>query len=472
MVFSSNIFLFLFLPLLLLFYFVIAKTIAQKNFILLIFSLIFYSFGEIEYLWILLLSLIGNYFFGIFIDKYSSQNFAKKIIIFTAISFNLLLLTYYKYFNFIYENLSPIFNLNFESKSISLPLGISFFTFHAISYLVDIYRKKTVVQKNFYSLMLYICFFPQLIAGPIVRYNFIAKYLTKRNIHKHAIAFGIRLFLIGLAKKVIIANPIGEVADLIFVSDVNELNRLLAITGVLCYSLQIYFDFSGYSDMALGLARIFGFKFPRNFNYPYIALSIQDFWRRWHISLSSWFRDYVYIPLGGNRVNIFRQYFNLILVFFLCGLWHGASWNFVVWGLFHGFFLVLERLSFFKQFLLKLPKVIQNFYMLIIVMTAWIFFRSANISHSIDLINIVIFDNAIVNLPSNILRIINSHYFQMSIILALISYSGIVNKIAKKLIAKYKISIVIIDLFLLVSFVLVILRLSAQTHNPFIYFQF
>jgi alginate O-acetyltransferase complex protein AlgI len=472
MLFSSNIFLFLFLPLALVSNFLFTKSIAQRNFILLIFSLIFYSFGEIDYLWLLLLSLTCNYFFGILIDKNLLRNNSNKIIIFLAISFNLLLLTYFKYFNFILENFYKIFHLEYHPKSIALPLGISFFTFHAISYLIDIYRKKTKVQKNFYSLMLYICFFPQLIAGPIVRYNFIAKYLTKRNIHQKAIAFGIRLFLIGLTKKVIIANPIGEVADAVFGAETEDLNRFLTICGIVCYSFQIYFDFSGYSDMALGLARIFGFKFPPNFNYPYIALSIKDFWRRWHISLSTWFRDYVYIPLGGNRVSIYRQYFNLILVFFLCGLWHGASWNFVIWGLFHGVFLVLERLSFFHKFHKSLPKIIQNFYMLMIIMIGWIFFRGYSLEHSLELIRILIFDGHVVNLPGNIVRLLNSHYFLMSIALAILGYSGLIKKMADKIIKKYKFSIFIVDLFLLASFVLVIIRLSAQTHNPFIYFQF
>jgi len=472
MIFSSNIFLFLFLPLVLLSNFLFAKSIAKGNFILLIFSFIFYSFGEIEYLWLLLLSFICNYFFGIFIDKNLLQNKSNKITIFLAISFNLLLLVYFKYYNFILENICKVFHFKYQPKEIALPLGISFFTFHEISYLIDVYRKKTKVQKNFSSLMLYICFFPQLIAGPIVRYNFIAKYLTKRKINRNVIAFGIRLFLIGLAKKVIIANPVGEVADAVFNAQTNDLNRYLTICGILCYSFQIYFDFSGYSDMAIGLARIFGFRFPRNFNYPYVALSIKDFWRRWHISLSSWFRDYVYIPLGGNRVPIYRQYFNLILVFFLCGLWHGASWNFVIWGLFHGVFLVLERLSFFNKFLKSLPKILKNFYVLIIVMIGWFFFRGSSLNHSLDLLRILFFDNSVINLPSNIIRLLNSHYFIMSFILAMLGYSGLIKKMADKLIKKYKFIIFIIDLFLLASFAMVIIRLSAQTHNPFIYFQF
>ena len=472
MVFSSNIFLFLFLPIVFLCYFGFTKSIGIRNLILLFFSLVFYCFGEIEYLWLLLISLVCNYFFGIFLDKNLSNNSRKKLIIFLAIFFNISLLGYYKYYNFFQENLQSFLNINLPVKSIILPLGISFFTFHSISYLVDIYRKKCHVQKNFFNLALYICFFPQLISGPIVRYNFISKYLTNRKIHHSAIAFGIRLFLIGFTKKILIANPLGELADSIFNSNPQDLNRLIGIVGVVSYTLQIYFDFSGYCDMAIGLARIFGFRFPINFNYPYIALSIKDFWRRWHISLSTWFRDYVYIPLGGNRVGLFRQYFNLILVFFLCGLWHQASWNCIIWGLFHGSFLVLERFKFYQKILENLPKIFQNFYMLFLVMIGWIFFRSNDLSSSINLLKIIAFDNPIQQIPLNIAKILNSHFLQMSFILAIIGYSPIIKNLSKSLIHKNKIFVILIDVILILSFLLSIIRLSSQTHNPFIYFQF
>ena len=307
MVFSSNIFLYLFLPLVLGCYFASFKSLFLKNYILLFFSLVFYSFGEIHYLWLLFWSVIMNYCWGILLEKYIKIKFKKNLIIFMAIASNIGLLAYFKYSNFIIENLNNFFDYNIKIQPVSLPLGISFFTFHAISYLVDIYRNKCLAQRNFTKLALYICFFPQLIAGPIVRYNFIAKYLTKRKHFSYAVAFGIKIFIIGLVKKVIIANPMAEIADGIFNASPSDVNRYLAMLGIFCYSLQIYFDFSGYSDMAYGLARIFGFRFPKNFNYPYIALSIKDFWRRWHISLSTWFRDYVYIPLGGNKVSFIRQ---------------------------------------------------------------------------------------------------------------------------------------------------------------------
>ncbi|GDX36391.1 alginate O-acetyltransferase [Alphaproteobacteria bacterium] len=473
MIFSSNIFLYIFLPFVLGFYFTISKSLNIKNYILLIFSLIFYSFGEINYLWLLTLSVIANYFWGIFLEKKLHHNSQKKLVIFLAITFNIGLLAFFKYSNFLIKNFNNIFNLNIDLEPIVFPLGISFFTFHAISYLVDIYRNKCLAQRNFAKLALYICFFPQLIAGPIVRYNFIAKYLTKRKHFNYAIAFGIKIFIIGLAKKVIIANPMAEIADVIFNASPSDINRYLAMLGIFCYSLQIYFDFSGYSDMAYGLARIFGFRFPKNFNYPYIALSIKDFWRRWHISLSTWFRDYVYIPLGGNKVSFVRQYFNLILVFFLCGLWHGASWNFVIWGLFHGIFLVLERFHFFKKLLNYFPKIFQNLYMLIVVMMGWVLFRSSDLSSALIFYKILLFDNVnFVSIPHNIFRLVNSHFFQFSLAVALLSYHPFLKNYLIKLIRKYKNLQTIFDIILLLCLFFVLIRLSSQTYNPFIYFQF
>lgn len=473
MIFSSNIFLYFFLPVVLGLYYTISKSLNFRNYLLLIFSLIFYSFGEINYLWLLTLSVLANYFWGILLEKKSQHKYHKKLIIFLAISFNLGLLVFFKYSNFLINNFNNIFNLKIHLEPVVLPLGISFFTFHAISYLVDIYRNKCLAQRNFTKLALYICFFPQLIAGPIVRYNFIAKYLTKRKHFSYAIAFGIKIFIIGLSKKVIIANPMAEIADGIFNASPSGINRYLAVLGIFCYSLQIYFDFSGYSDMAYGLARIFGFRFPKNFNYPYIALSIKEFWRRWHISLSRWFRDYVYIPLGGNKVSFVRQYFNLILVFFLCGLWHGASWNFVLWGLFHGIFLVLERFHFYQKLLNYLPKIFQNLYMLIVIMISWVLFRSSDLSSALIFYKILLFDNAsFVFVPHNILRLINSHFLQFSLIIAILSYHPFLKNYLMKLIRKNKNFQIVYDIFLLLCLIFVLTRLSSQTYNPFIYFQF
>ena len=485
MVFSSNIFLFAFLPFVVFCYFLFpTKFIKAKNFLLLIASLFFYAWGEFVYLGLLLLSIFGNYIFGIWIcigDAVGISRGDSRIVhvrvtkLFLALAFNLVLLLYFKYASFIAQNFSAISGVEINKNLLPhhLPIGISFFTFHAISYLVDIYRGKCKAQRNFLALALYISFFPQLVAGPIVRYNFIEKYLTKRRQNWFFVSYGVRRFIIGIGKKVIIANPLGEVADAIFAAQITDITMPIAWVGIVCYMLQIYFDFSGYSDMAIGLARIFGFKFPENFNYPYIAKSIKEFWRRWHMSLSAWFRDYVYIPLGGNRVAVAHQYFNLVLVFFLCGLWHGASWNFVVWGLFHGFFLAFERVAFVEKLLKKLPSIIQYFYAMFVVLIGWVLFRSLDLTSAINYLKLMFnFASSDKIIASNILQLTNSHFVWMSFSLAIIGFSPFVRNILLKLMRKNKIFVMIFDIFLLLVFIFAIIRLSAATHNPFIYFQF
>ncbi len=473
MVFSSNLFLFAFLPLTMLLYFILPKSLATKNIrnsVLLVLSLVFYSWGELHYLWLLLISITANYFFGIAIGKRQTKR-AKDFIIFAAVAVNLVLLGYFKYANFLFENLSQFFSTQIANDKIHLPIGISFFTFHAISYLIDIYRGKCRAQKNIFDLALYISFFPQLIAGPIVRYNAIEKYLGERRHSFYAASQGIRRFIIGLGKKIIIANPLGELADAIFSSPLSEINSGLAWVGLAAYTLQIYFDFSGYSDMAVGLARIFGFKFPENFNYPYVSRSIKEFWRRWHMSLSAWFRDYVYIPLGGNRVSLPRQYFNLVLVFFLCGLWHGASWNFVIWGMFHGFFLVFERVRIGKAFLNFLPNFLQHFYAIFVIMIGWVFFRSPNLTHAIGFLKLMFSGTGISWGVCTMAQISKSHFVWMAAILALLGASPLMKNLLLRG-QKNKILTTAFDLFLILVFLLAIVRLSAATHNPFIYFQF
>ncbi|MDX2083682.1 MAG: MBOAT family O-acyltransferase [Rickettsiales bacterium] len=455
-----------------------------KNYLLLFASLLFYAWGETQYLLLLLISILANYFFGIVIaktslpkeSKSSSSSATRFFIITFAITFNLTLLGYFKYANFLIENLNQL--LAYFSwtpitfKKVHLPIGISFFTFHAISYLIDIYRQKSKPQKNIFDLALYIAFFPQLIAGPIVRYNFIEKYLNNRRHNLFFIAYGARRFIIGMIKKVIIANPLGEVVDVIFAMPTQDLSTSTTWIGIICYSLQIYFDFSGYSDMAVGLARIFGFKFPENFNYPYISKSIKEFWRRWHMSLSAWFRDYVYIPLGGNRVSLSHQYFNLVLVFFLCGLWHGASWNFIIWGMFHGFFLVFERLKIGQNFLNKLPNLAKNFYTIFVILVGWVFFRSADLTYAINYLKIMFDYVSVANNSLDLARLIRSHFVWMSFAFAIIGFSPLIRNLSLKLIRKNKIFLTIFDLSLLVFLLLAIIRISASTHNPFIYFQF
>jgi len=374
MVFSSTIFLFFFLPLLLPAYFF--SPARMKNSVLLAASLFFYAWGEMFFTALMIASILANYVFGRLIGGGRAR---RKLFLALGIACNLILLGYFKYANFLADNISRGVALltgheGVPIDPIHLPLGISFFTFQAISYLVDVYREKNPAQKNILNLGLYIALFPQLIAGPIVRYNSIADQLKTRVVTLLSFEAGVTRFIYGLAKKLLIANPLGEVADRIFLLPPDQVPALVAWTGILCFTLQIYFDFSGYSDMAIGLGRMFGFTFPENFNYPYIARSLREFWKRWHISLTSWLRDYLYIPMGGNRVSDGRLIFNLLTVFVLCGLWHGASWNFLLWGLWHGLFLSLERTRF-GTVLSRLPGAAAHAYALLVVIVGWVFFR-------------------------------------------------------------------------------------------------
>ncbi|NEQ48862.1 MAG: MBOAT family protein [Leptolyngbya sp. SIO3F4] len=387
MVFSSLIFLFVYLPVVLIGHYV-WKHRGWQNTFLLFASLFFYTWGEGERIYLMALSILVNFYFGLGIERATSH--ARKTTYLTiAVVLNLLMLTIFKYTNFLVENVNALLSVGdiepLEETRIPLPIGISFYTFQALSYLVDVYRRQSAAQRNIIDLGLYISLFPQLIAGPIVRYHDIADQIRQRVPDLPLFVSGIRKFCIGLGKKVLIANNLAPVADYVFGLPEGGYSTALAWLGIIAYSMQLYFDFSGYSDMAIGLGRMFGFRFLENFNYPYISRSIKEFWRRWHISLSHWFRDYLYISLGGNRISIRRTYFNLILVFFLTGLWHGASWNFVVWGLFHGLFLILERLGL-DRLLAKGGRVVQHGYTLLVVVVAWVFFRSEEFSFSLDYI--------------------------------------------------------------------------------------
>ena len=349
-----------------------------KNAVLLFASLLFYTWGETLYVLLMLVSILANYCFGLAID-HSRQSRYPRLWLAIGVATNLVLLAAFKYANFLVDNVNVLLQWAeippLVLAPVHLPLGISFFTFQAMSYIIDVYRGQVTAQKKLTHVALYISLFPQLIAGPIVRYHDIARQIVERHIDSALFISGVRRFLMGLAKKLLIANSMGQVATTAFSTSSTELGFALAWLGIICYALQIYFDFSGYSDMAIGLGRMLGFRFQENFNYPYIAASLQDFWRRWHISLSRWFRDYLYIPLGGNRLGVARTYFNLMLVFFLCGLWHGASWNFVIWGMIHGCFLVLER-GLFGDFLNWLWRPLRHAYTLIVVCFAWVFFRA------------------------------------------------------------------------------------------------
>ena len=384
MVFSSPLFLFLFLPLVLGCYFSIP--VKSRNYLILFTSYLFYIFGETKYWWLILLSILINYLFSIAITITKNKYFILAI----GITVNLAILVWFKYANFIDHNLSELFNfLDVKyvpmQHPIHLPLGISFFTFHAISYLIDIKRGNAVVQKRLTDFALYILLFPQLIAGPIIRYKDIANQLTVRVSTGDDFAIGFQRFVIGLGKKVLLANPLGDIADSIFSLTTSTRSASVAWLGIVSYTFQIYFDFSGYSDMAIGLMRILGFRIMENFDYPYVSRSVREFWRRWHISLSSWFRDYVYIPMGGNRCGEIRTQINLLVVFILCGLWHGASWSFLIWGLWHGVFLLLERTKLGDN-LARLPRLLQHGYAMFVVVIGWVFFRADNLSLAVGYI--------------------------------------------------------------------------------------
>jgi alginate O-acetyltransferase complex protein AlgI len=378
LLFTEPLFLFLFLPVLLALYFLRRVHSTYANWLLLVASVIFYVKGGGAFTWLMLASIAFNYWMAIAVDRARATGRERHVLT-AAIAVNLVTLGIFKYANFFADNLNAVLGAlgasSLNVPHVLLPIGISFYTFHAISYVVDVYRRDASAQKSPVHAALYLLLFPQLIAGPIIRYRHIAGQLARREVSLDDVAMGVRRFVIGLGKKVLVANTVAEVADKIFGMPHAQLTPAHAWLGVVCYTIQIYFDFSGYSDMAIGLGRMFGFHFPENFRWPYIASTVQDFWHRWHMSLSSWFRDYVYVPLGGNRIAPARTYVNLVTVFFLCGLWHGASWNFVLWGLFHGTFLVLERLRL-ASLLQRIWRPLRHAYTLLVVMVGWVLFRA------------------------------------------------------------------------------------------------
>ena len=381
MVFSSTIFLFMFLPATLLGYYLIRHEL--RNVFLLLMSLLFYAAGEPKFVFVMLLSIVANYLLGLLIWYSKNKTiWFQRVFLILSLFVNLGILFYYKYYDFAIGNINSLFGSEVSLRHIVLPIGISFFTFQGMSYVLDVYLGKSEVQKNPINVALYIALFPQLIAGPIVRYSDINKEIVSRRENIDDFASGVQRFTVGLAKKVILSNNFALLADYAFNMPSEQLEVGLAWLGAIAYTFQIYFDFSGYSDMAIGLGRMFGFHFLENFNYPYIAQSVTNFWRRWHISLSSWFRDYVYIPLGGNRTG--NVYLHLLTVFFLTGLWHGASWNFVVWGLWHGMFLIVERLARNRSTTVSLPSAVKWFYTMLVVVIGWVFFRAENLSAAVS----------------------------------------------------------------------------------------
>ncbi len=474
MVFSSLEFLCIFLPAVFLLYTVIPVH-KVRNGLLIAFSLVFYAYGEPVYVLLMILSSLVNYLCALWIGKSEKQ---KKLPLIIAIVFNLGTLVLFKYTGMFVTAFNSVTHLSVPVPDIILPIGISFYTFQALSYVIDVYRGEVGVQKNYFKVLLYISFFPQLIAGPIVKYRDIAGQIDNRSQSLEQIAQGLRRFVCGLAKKVLIANTMGQVADIIFAQSTSELGFLSAWLGAAAYLFQIYYDFCGYSDMAIGLGKMFGFTFKENFRYPYGARSVQDFWRRWHISLSTWFKEYLYIPLGGNRKGKARTALNRIIVFFFTGLWHGANWTFVLWGLWHGLFLLLEE---YLPFLKKLPKVLGHIYTMLVVLLGFVVFRADTIGYGFGYIGRMFSFGSPGSYDMSLALRQLTPWFIFIFVIAVIGCAPIrplSDKIRQKLYADGSVStawrIVSVALYCLAfaGLFFCILRLSPSGYNPFIYFRF
>lgn len=465
MLFTSISFLYYFLPALIIIYFITPKK--YKNIILLIASLLFYFYGEPKYVFLMIAEIIIAYIGAILIDKYKNQS--KNILIITLF-IHVLLLIIFKYTDFIIQTINDISNANIKLLNIALPIGISFYTFQIISYIIDVYNGKVKVQKNIIKLATYVSLFPQLVAGPIVRYQTVEKELDNRTHSFNNFAYGIRRFSIGLAKKVLIANALGELCSK--ASATSEKTIVFFWIFGISYMLQLYFDFSAYSDMAIGLGRIFGFHFPENFNYPYISKSITEFWRRWHISLSTWFKDYIYIPLGGNRDGKYKQIRNILIVWLLTGIWHGANWTFLIWGLLFGVILIIEKI-FLNKFMEKLPSFIRRIYVLFIVMILFIIFSSDNMSVALTNIKGLFGMNGEAFVNDYTLHYLKSYL--PVLIIALLGSTPFIKILIDKLRKnKYVNNIINIlePILIVVILVVVTSYLIDNSYNPFLYFRF
>ena len=479
MLFSSMTFIYVFLPVVCSIYLLVRNEL--KNHVLLIASLVFYAWGEPKYLAIMIATILINYIFAILIEKadkdVKKETFLaifinKKLFLTLCITANLSILCYFKYFNFLAENINLLFKTNVDFIKVIMPIGISFYTFQSISYVMDVYRGESA-QKDLYKLALYIVLFPQLIAGPIVKYHEISAQIESRSVNFSTLSYGIKRFIIGLSKKMLIANTFGEIADKVFASNPDSFSPLIAWLGAVCYTLQIYFDFSGYSDMAIGLGAIFGFKFPENFNYPYISKTITEFWRRWHISLSSWFREYLYIPLGGNRKGNRRTYLNLFLVFLATGVWHGAAWNFVIWGIYNGFFVIIERLFKLNKDTQTRPLYqigLLHIYCILAFIIGWVLFRSPDLEYAISYISNMFFCLDYTEEPY-ILEYYISALDALLLVFALI----VCLPVFKNTLYRSENSTFLSVAVNICTYILLIIstaQIAGSTYNPFIYFRF
>lgn len=467
MLFSSINFLYYFLPCVLLLYFISPKRI--KNLILLISSLFFYWWGEPKYVLLMVLTILLGYGHGIFIDKFRGKT-ASKIFLVSSVSTSIMLLGFFKYADFFIKNTNAVLGSSFPLLKLALPIGISFYTFQTLSYTIDVYRGNARVQKNLINLATYVALFPQLIAGPIVRYTTVEEELNHRTHSFEKFAYGANRFVIGLAKKVLIANALGELCEIF--RDSSEKSVLFFWVYAIAFSLHIYFDFSGYSDMAIGLGRIFGFHFLENFNYPYISKSITEFWHRWHMSLSTWFRNYVYIPLGGNRVKKSRWLFNIIVVWILTGFWHGAEWNFIAWGLFFAFFLILEKL-WVGKYLAKAPSALSRVYVLLLVAVSFIIFNANGMKEAISDIAAMFGTQGYPLITTETLYYLRS--YAVVIVLAVIGSTPLIKNAVQRL-QQYPAVRRITNIAEPAVMVVLLLTITAYlvdgSFNPFLYFRF
>ena len=468
MLFSSMTFVFMFLPIVCTLYLISRKEF--RNYILLISSIIFYAWGEPRYLMIMILTILINYFGAILLDRAKSERTRKLWLTLTVIS-DLAVLFYFKYFNFVMDNINTVFAMDIKFIDVILPIGISFYTFQAMSYLIDVYRHDVPAQRDLYKLALYITLFPQLVAGPIVKYHDVDEQISNREVIFDNVSYGVKRFIIGLSKKMLLANTLGAVADKIFTQQADAFGPTIAWIGAIAYSFQLFYDFSGYSDMAIGLGSIFGFKFLENFNYPYISKSITEFWRRWHISLSSWFKEYLYIPLGGNRVSKTRNIFNIFIVFLATGIWHGASWNFIVWGLWHGLFNIIEKLTGWnKKEGGKLISFTQHIYTIFIFIIGWVMFRAENLTYALNYIKNMF---GLIHTEKSAYKLI--YYIDTIEVIAFVVGILCAMPIFKNILTtkyKTKFRYAMVNVWIMILFLLSSAWIAASTYNPFIYFRF
>lgn len=468
MVFSSVVFLYIFLPIMLLIYFIVPKKF--KNAVMILASLIFFAWGEIRYIFIMLILAVMDFWCGNNINKNEGNKKVQKIYLAIDVGVNLLILFFFKYADFIISNINGITGLNIPLLNIPLPIGVSFNTFQSLSYIIDVYKGAVKCEKSFYNYLTYTTLFPQIIAGPIVRYETVDEELETKNISVDNFTRGMKRFILGLGKKVLIANNVGAFWNMIETGSYQELTVVMSWVGIIAFALQIYFDFSGYSDMAIGLANIFGMDFDENFNFPYISKSITEFWRRWHITLGSWFRDYIYIPLGGNRKGFAKQIRNILIVWFLTGAWHGASWNFILWGLYFGVVLIIEKLILLKV-LEKIPKIFSHLYSILLILVSWVIFAFEDLAKIGNYLATMFHTNNSL-LVNNETLYYTKNYF-MIIFIGIILATPIIKKVFEKMENKKNIftniltSIIYLSIFLLST-----ANLVSDTFNPFLYFRF